>query len=49
MTVKYYGTTYNGHLTINVLYYADANRYVSDLPASYCVWIIPGTVDPSED
>lgn len=53
MVVKYYGSSTTEHYvgwsscraTIAKLYAADPYKNVSGGNPSYCVWIVPGTVD----
>jgi len=44
MVIKYYGNSSNGEILIFPLYYTDPYKRQCPSP-SYCVWIVPGTID----
>lgn len=44
MVVKYYGNGPNKGSLITLLYWADPYKNKPASP-SYCVWIVPGTID----
>ncbi len=45
MTIKYYGYNAKGKAITVKFYDSSAHNGVFGLPVSYCVWIVPGTVD----
>ena len=45
MVIKYYGTSTHEQALIQKLWFTDPYKRTNELRPSYCVWIVPGTVD----